>query len=253
MVSREKEIVNNEMGRIMKKYLTLCFLLISCAINSHAEEILNHTPIKATINYGFKAGFTSTLFLVSDFQFGETQIEEVQNNYKIGYFASLFMRINFDRHFIQPEFSYGIDRSNLTFDKSSIGTDVTPKGTKASIESTIHNLEMPIIYGYNIIKEEPYSMALFGVPKFRYILTGPSNIKFTNINLNHIVETIHRLNLSFTFGVSVAISRIFFDFRYDIGLHNLSKHGAYESEGTVSPISFKRRDNVLSFSLGVIF
>lgn len=238
----------------MKKYFALCFLLISYAIDLHAEEIIeNKSAIKTTINYGFKAGFTSTLFLVSDFQFGETQIEEVQNNYKIGYFASLFMRINFDKHFIQPEFSYAIDCSALTFDKSSITVDVAQKDSKASIESTIHNLELPILYGYNIIKEEPYSMALFGGPKLRYILTGPSNIKFTNIHLNHIVETIHRLNLSFTIGVAVTISRIFFDFRYDIGLHNLSKHGAYESEGIVSPISFKRRDNVLSFSLGMIF
>ena len=68
-------------------------------------------------------------------------------------------------------------------------------------------------------------------------------------------------NLSFTVGVSVTISRVFFDFRYDMGLHNISKSVTYDipadnnaaDENTKNEIRFHRRDNVLSFSFGVFF
>ena len=69
------------------------------------------------VNFGIKGGFTSSLFLVSDLVLNGTVINEVQNNYKIGYFGSFFMRINFKRHFLQPEFSYTINRCNITFEK----------------------------------------------------------------------------------------------------------------------------------------
>ena len=47
------------------------------------------------VNFGVKGGFTSSLFLVSDLVLNGTVINEVQNNYKIGFFGSFFMRINF--------------------------------------------------------------------------------------------------------------------------------------------------------------
>ena len=65
------------------------------------EEHSGHRK-ETPVNFGFKGGFTSSLFLVSQFSVNGVPIDEVQNNYKIGYFGSLFMRINFDRHFLQP-------------------------------------------------------------------------------------------------------------------------------------------------------
>lgn len=80
------------------------------------EEHSGHHK-ETPVNFGFKGGFTSSLFLVSQFSVNGVPIDEVQNNYKIGYFGSLFMRINFDRHFLQPEISYNINRCNITFEK----------------------------------------------------------------------------------------------------------------------------------------
>ena len=208
------------------------------------------------VNFGFKGGFTSSLFLVSDFSLNGVPIKEVQNNYKIGYFGSMFMRINFERHFLQPEISYAINRCNITFNKPL--PDDAPIGaipSEASITSSIHSIDIPVIYGYNFIKEGPYSLAVFGGPKIRYIMNKQSKIDFENFDQQNIQEKLHPLNISFTLGVAVNISRIFFDFRYDIGLHNMSKQISYE----ISPdavdnyeIHFNRRDNVLSFSLGVL-
>lgn len=220
-------------------------------------------PHEHSVNFGVKGGFTASLFLVSDFSINGQEIKEVQNNYKIGYFASVFMRINFDRHFIQPEISYNVNRCNILFDKPQAeGVPETVPLEQASIASSIHSIDIPVIYGYNIVKEGPYSLAVFGGPKIRYIWDKKSDITFNNFNLENMKETLYPFNLNFTLGVAINISRIFFDFRYDIGLHNISKKIAYTSpELPPSPgeeipdneIRFHRRDNVLSFSFGVFF
>lgn len=215
------------------------------------------------VNFGIKGGFTSSLFLVSDLELNGMVINEVQNNYKIGYFGSLFMRINFKRHFLQPELSYTINRCNITFEKPSPeGTPENGVPPMASITSSIRSFELPVIYGYNIIKEGPYSLAIFSGPKIRYIWDRHSKVTFENFSQRDIKEELYPLNFSLTAGVAVTISRIFFDFRYDIGLHNISKRISYKpvydenvgEDGTLAhQIRFHRRENVLSFSLGVFF
>lgn len=181
------------------------------------EEHSRHRK-ETPVNFGFKGGFTSSLFLVSQFSVNGVPIDEVQNNYKIGYFGSLFMRINFDRHFLQPEISYNINRCNITFEKplpEDAASGARPE--EASITSSIHSIDIPVIYGYNFIKEGPYSLAVFGGPKVRYIWDRKSDIDFENFDQVNIRERLRPLNLSFTVGVSVTISRVFFDFRYDMG------------------------------------
>lgn len=221
------------------------------------------TRKERSVNFGVKGGFTSSLFLVSNFSVNGVVINEVQNNYKIGYFGSIFMRLNVERHFLQPEISYNINRCNITFEKPL--PDDAPAGVipeEASITSSIHSVDIPVIYGYNIIKEGPYSLAIFGGPKIRYIWAQKSKVTFDNFDQQNIKEKLRPLNLSITAGVAVTISRIFFDFRYDIGLHNISKSVSYDvsSDGSITDeansnneIHFNRRDNVLSFSFGVFF
>lgn len=232
----------------------------------HKDSIASHQDTESkrydhTVNFGMKGGFTSSLFLIPHLTVNNKVIDEVQNNYKIGYFASIFMRINFGRHFLQPEVSYHINRCSILFNKElPEGASEGSIPEQASITSEIHSIDIPVIYGYNIIKQGPYSLAVFGGPKIRYILNDQSEITFENFDQTNIHEELQPLNVSATLGVAVTISRIFFDFRYDISLHNISKEVTYDippsSDGSTdwgSGLRFHRRDNVLSFSLGVFF
>ena len=218
---------------------------------------------RVTVNYGIKGGFTASLFLIPHFKVNGVPVDEVQNNYKTGYFGAAFMRINFGRHYLQPEISYNVNRCDITFDKPQ------PEGTpehwmpeQASITSSLHSIDIPVIYGYNFIKSGPYSLGVFAGPKLRCLLTGQSEVSFNNFDQDNIRETLRRFNLSATFGVAVTISKVFFDFRYDIGLHNISKRIAYvipahdgtpQTQEAGKGMHFHRRDNVLSFSLGMFF
>ena len=95
-------------------------------------------------------------------------ISEVQNNYKIGYFASAFIRVNFSRHFLQPEVTYSINRSSITFsDPILSGAPSASIMGQAELTSSMHCIEIPVLYGYHIIKEDFYSLAVFGGPNSR--------------------------------------------------------------------------------------
>ena len=47
-------------------------------------------PNTKKINFGVRAGFNSSMFMVSELKIKDVTIDEVQNNYKIGYFGALF-------------------------------------------------------------------------------------------------------------------------------------------------------------------
>ena len=84
-----------------------------------------------------------------------------------------------------------------------------------------------------------------------------SQLKITNFDQKGIHEKLYPLNVSVVIGVGVNISRIFFDFRYEQGIGNISKSIVYDninSDGStgVSPIIFRRCDSALSFSFGFI-
>lgn len=252
-----------------QKAVWICMFLSLCTICVQGQELVDYKQETSVVNHnehivnwGLKGGFTSSLFLIHHFVVNGMPVTEVQNNYKIGYFGSVFMRINFARHFLQPELSYHINRCDIAFNKPL--PDDAPIGSlpdQASISTEIHSIDIPVIYGYNIIKDGAYSLAVFGGPEVRYILPRQSKALFVNFDQQNISEDFRRLNLCATLGVAVTISRIFFDFRYDIGLHNISKQITYtlpetdnnQENGVGEGISFQRRDNVLSFSFGVFF
>ena len=214
-------------------------------------------PNQHKVNVGFRAGFNSTMYQVSSLKISGITIDDVQNNYKIGYAGTLFMRFNIRKHFVQPEVSYTISRGEIEFDRlGKHGTDVEPQ--YAFLRSTIHSIDVPVYYGYSLVKEGPYNMSVFAGPKLKYIRTRKNDIEFENFGQQDVVEELRRFNLGMAAGVSVSISHIYFDFRYEQGFNNLTKSVTYTDATTTGgtssgDISFKRRDNVLSFSLGVIF
>lgn len=233
-------------------------LLIACSAQAQGRmQDIVERPNTRKVNFGIKAGFNSSMFLVSDFKIKDVTIDEIQNNFQIGYFGAFFMRINMKKHFLQPEISYNISKCEITFDKlGSQHPDIEPD--IASVASTIHSIDFPLLYGYNVVKEGPYGMSIFAGPKLRYIWGRQNSIKFENFDQKDVYEQLHPFNVNAVIGVAVSISQIFFDFRYEQGLHNISKsvtYGSVNADGTtgVSDITFRRRDNVLSFSLGVIF
>lgn len=240
----------------MKQGLILLIILL-IGIPGFAQNEIAKEKESSHVRYGIKGGFNSSMYFVDKFVIKDVTIDKIQNNYKIGYFGSFFMQINMKRHFIQPELSYATSKSEIEFDKKgSQHPDIEPD--YATIGATIHTGELAVLYGYNFTLSGPYSMCFFVGPKAKYVWQQKSKPKFKNFDQKGIQEELYPINMDAVVGVGVRISRIFFDFRYEAGLHNISKSVTYENinedgQEQISNIIFKRRNNILSFSLGLIF
>lgn len=235
----------------MKKnvaFLLLALFTLPVMGQGHEEDYQDRM-----VNIGVRAGFNSSMYQVSKFRINDVTIGDTQNNYKIGYFGAVFLRLNFQHHYLQPEVCYQISRCEIGFDKlGSQHEEVDPD--YAYIKSTIHSIEVPVLYGYNIVKTGPYALSVFAGPKVKLLWKKRNRITFDNFDQEGIQEELHPLNLSVTAGVAVNISRIFFDFRYEQGLNNISKSISHDTDAQgTSGIVFKRREANLSFSLGFMF
>ena len=206
--------------------LLLCSLLsggFPCLLHAEEADTTMTAPptpqtVPVTVNWGVKAGFTAALSFINGFSIGGTPVKEVQNNYRVGYLAAVFMRINFGRHFLQTEASYNVNNCDITFTKPL--AEAPPLGTqtgeRSSISSQIYSFDIPVLYGYNFIKQGAYHMAVFAGPKIRLLWREKSDISFQNFDETYLKEELYPMGVSFTVGTSVTISPIFFDFRYDI-------------------------------------
>ena len=232
----------------------LLLLLLSCPIRAQEG---NETFSDKRINFGIKGGFNSSIYFIDHFQIGDMPARSMQNNYKVGYVASAFMRVNFKRHFLQPELSYSVSKSEITFDRNTSGSaDAEP--IYAGIDATIRTIDLPVAYGYNFIQSPPYEMYFFAGPRFKYVWKQKSRMRFFNFGEGEVTERLHPFNVSAVFGIGVRISRILFDFQYDIGIFNISKNATYRAiddagNAETVPMAFRRRNSLLSFSLGAIF
>lgn len=239
----------------MKKLLLLIALLLS-GLSIQAQTEKKGPKKEPKINVGIKGGFNSSMYFTSRLELDGERMEDVQNNYKVGYFAAMFFRVHMKRHFIQPEVMYNVYKGEIAFNKNQNHENTLPEFAK--LNSTIHSLELPILYGYSFVKSRPYGMALFIGPKLEYVWKYKTSEEFEGFGHSGIKEELHPFNVSSVIGLGVNIANIFFDFRYEIGLTNISKSISYERNAdgvTVQQkgIFINRHRNVLSFSLGVIF
>lgn len=228
-------------------------------VDSQAQSIESawNTMHDAKVNVGVKAGFNSSMFFIDEFKVGNYSLDHIQNNYKVGYFASFFVRFNLKKHhFFQTEASYNITKGSVSIDKTVENSAFLKDN--ALVKTSIHSVDIPILYGYKFVDIYPYGMAFFLGPKVAYTWKKHTENEYTGFYQQEIYESVRPFNFSGVIGLAVNVSNIFFDFRYEIGLHNISENVTFDREITEDPykgqdITIKRRRNVLSFSLGVIF
>lgn len=242
----------------MKRVLFTLLLVIGYSTIALGETTNNMTTSKkhSAVSFGVKGGFNSTMFFADKFTIGGIKVSDSQNNYKVGYFASAFLRIHIRRHFLQPEISYNINQASVFINAQPDNTALLKEN--ALVKNKIYSFDFPLLYGYQFIDKDPYGMAVFIGPKIAWTWDKHSKINYSGFHQIDIRENFKPLNYSAVFGLAVNISNIFCDFRYEIGLNNISNSIAFDKEITPSPYNegemvFKRRRNVLSFSVGIIF
>lgn len=234
------------MIRRVASILVLCL----CAIQAIAQQ-----KEPTLINYGVKGGFSSTIYEVHELIVAGQPINGYMTKSEISSFYTAFARVNIKRHYLQTEVSYNISNYSIDFSSSQWSSSLQ-SSEESTISTKITGIEIPLFYGYHVLKEGPYGLSLYGGPKAKFILTDYSNHTFENFPYTYIEERIRPINFSFMVGLGINISRVFFDFSFEYGLHNISNgFTTINSEGNSSTtgLIFNRRKNVLSFSIGFMF
>ncbi|MBR4312464.1 MAG: PorT family protein [Bacteroidaceae bacterium] len=234
----------------MTRRVTAIFALCLCCTIIQAKQ-----KGPSLINYGAKTGFSSAIYEVRDLVIAGVPIKEYMAKSEISSFYTAFTRLNIKRHYIQTEASYNITNYSIDFNAIEWNPSAQPH-EKSAISTKIIGIEVPLYYGYHIVKEGPYGMSFFIGPKAKFTLTDYSMHNSENIPYTYISESINSLNFSLMTGFGVNISRVFFDFAFEYGLHNISKGFTtidFEDNMSTQDMVFNRRKNVLSFSIGFMF
>lgn len=234
----------------MTRQTATILTLVICCTFTHARQRED-----ALINYGVKGGFSSTIYDVHKLKVAGMPINEYMSKSEISSFYTIFSRVNINHHYLQTEISYNISNYSIEFNSNQWNSSAQPE-EKSTIGTKIVGLEIPLYYGYHILKEGPYGLSFYIGPKAKFILTDYSSHIFDNFPYTHIEESIHPINFSLMVGMGINISRVFFDFSFEYGLHNISNNFTtidIEDNSNTNNLIFDRKKNVLSFSIGFMF
>ena len=235
----------------MNRWSATILTLLLCCVHTLAQQ-KESSPI---INYGVKGGFSSTIYEVHELTVVDMPINEYTAKSEISSFYTLFVRANLKRHYLQTEVSYNISNYSIEFDTDQ-WNPLAQAHEQSIIRTKIIGFEVPLFYGYHILKHGPYGLSFYMGPKAKFILTNYSSHTFEQSPYKQFEESIHPINFSLMAGLGINISRVFFDFSFEYGLHNISNGFTTTNVNDVlrtDDFIFDRRKNVLSFSVGFMF
>lgn len=238
----------------MRKFLLIGISCIAC-LYAHSQTILDIKDKR--FNYGAKIGMDATFPIVRTLSINNAKAENILTEYQVGWEATIFCRINFNRFFIQPNLSWSKANGSIRFyipDPSVSGT------TGVSItNSTLHmeakSINAPILIGYNLVREDPYGLSFMIGPKFRYNYNNLYTYGHGD-NTEYFQSTGSPYGISITTAIGVNIGRLFFDFMYDFGINRTETE--FQTQDSPIPTSntnllVSKRVNSMSISLGFLF
>lgn len=201
-------------------------------------------------NYGAKAGFqaiayNNPVFEIDGYEFDSNTL----HSNKIGYTIAPFVRLTRNRVYVQSECVFGIARHSFDFNSTSDEENIIPNEITYNLRTIC--LQVPIVFGYNIINDKKYVMSLFTGPKTKFVFTSHSKQEFEHFEYYDLEEVLKKRCYYWEIGLGVKIGHVFFDFVYDWGITKASEYIVSEIESR--KFRSDRRDNILSFSVGMIF
>ena len=182
----------------MKK-VYLIGALLSFGLLAEAQSFMRFED--KAFNFGAKVGFNATFPVINSLSINGKEAENIDIEYKVGYLAAVFCRVNIERFFLQPSFSWHRSEGNIRFSiPQSLPENNMMSNTSATTDLLMmktSSLEVPIMVGYNLVKKGPYGLSLMVGPKLKY-----------NYKIAYTVESstthVEYVNDNTPFGVNIA-------------------------------------------------
>ena len=209
-----------------------------------------------TFNWGGKIGVNAAFPIVKSLTIDNQEMEDIRLQYKVGYQAAVFARVNIDRFYIQPrlawQYTEGDIRFNIPQEESSFdGTIAQSPISRNRITYKSATLEVPVMVGYYLVKEGPYALSMMFGPNIKYnyktdMTDSPREFEDDNTPFG----------IGIAAGLGVSIWRLFLDFSYEFGLNEVASDFREIGKNEANPkgtLNIEKRTNIMSFSLGFLF
>lgn len=240
----------------MKK-LYLILLILPVCLLANAQKFIQIK--EKAFNWGGTVGFNSTFPIINSLTINDVETENIRLQYKVGYQASTFCRVNIDRFFIQPSLSWRYSEGDIRFsipegeDNGQAGNSNTlPQENQLTYKTA--SIEVPVMVGYYLVKENPYALSVMAGPNLKYNYKTRYTAHFYDAPREYNNESTP-YGIGIATGISVTIWRLFFDFTYEFGLNHAESD--FKERHTIEPVDgniiINKRTNVMKFALGFLF
>lgn len=237
----------------MNRHITILAISLMLFAPANAEKAAKDFEPLPTFTWGLRAGFAASSTYVSKASFNGQTIDEYTQDTQLGNFIAFQCRLNSKRLFLQSGFGIGFNKSTYTLDTKDLSiAPALPNDISVSYE--MKSLMIPVQAGYHIVNQSPYCLSIFTGPRLRFVSDKYYKASFENLEPYSLTEEPANIIISWTFGMSVQISRTFLDFEYDAGIGNMS-NGIMDTSGIMpSPdLQIRHRLGTISFSYGIMF
>lgn len=75
-------------------FILMASLLLATNLQGQSRGSRRDASRDPLVNVGVKAGFNSSMFFIDHLSVGGQELDDIQNNYKVGYFGAFFCRFN---------------------------------------------------------------------------------------------------------------------------------------------------------------
>ena len=241
----------------MKKIYFILLLLPLC-LSLQAQKLLEIR--EKSFNWGGKVGFSSTFPIINSLVISDQHAEDIRMQYKVGYLAAAFARVNIDRFFIQPSLAWRYSEGDIHFTMPGNNNSgiIMPRDLiierDNQIEYKAASLEVPVMVGYYLVKEGPYALSMMVGPNIKYTYKSSYTTDLTDA-IHEYKSDSTPFGIGIATGLGVSIWRLFFDFTYEFGLNQVES-GFKEKNSNLpaeNSMTIDRRTNAMSFTLGFLF
>lgn len=199
-------------------------------------------------NWGVQVGLNAFSTNYYNVYSGEVELvdEYTQNN--VGYNLAVFVRINLNRFFIQPEFMWNIYDQKLFFSLTDannsfqIPMDISVKSYAGNVNT---------IVGYNITKNGPFIFNVLLGPSIKYIY----RTKYEITSNSDLINKEPYYKYTGIIGFSINIAKTHFDIRYEFNSPNsdIYLNKLPDIQESLQNICIYKNENILNFSFGLMF
>lgn len=241
------------------KRIYLILLILPFCFTANAQKFIEIED--KAFNWGGKVGVNAALPIVKSLTIDDQEMEDIRLQYKVGYQAAAFARVNIDRFYIQSSLAWQYTEGDIRFNIPRTGNNL-PNETnipisigKSRIAYKSATLEMPVMVGFYLVKESPYALSMMFGPNIKYNYKTRYSTNMTD-SPREFEDDNTPFRISISTGLGVSIWRLFFDFNYEFGLNEITSnfHEIGETKSNrKGTLNIEKRTNIMNFSLGFLF